>query len=463
MAVSRPRLSLPLIGVRVALASTSAILKNKMKISPARVAAFDILTKIEREKAFSSAVLPLFEKELAPKDRALCHALALGVLRKKIYLDRIINKFTKNKKLDPAVRTALQLGLFQMLFLDKIPDYSAISESVNLVQRAKKTSAKGLVNAVLRRATREKIVFEYADEIEKIAIETSFPRWLIERWTKEFGIEETAKLAKANNETPPLVFRLTNKANDKTLEILRKVGAKFSESKIVENAWRVEKPNEMLFAFADEGAIYFQDEGSQLVGKTVDLQKGERFLDVCAAPASKLSQIAGESSPNENFIVGGDLYFHRLEVAREITEKTGAKNVNIAAYDALDPLPFAPESFDVALVDAPCSGTGTIRHNPEIRYFLSQNDFAELSDKQLRILINASKALKSGGRLIYSTCSLEIEENEAVCERFLSANPNFKQVLPQSARKFLTESGFARTFPQRDETDGFFIAAFQKN
>ncbi len=433
-----------------------------MKISPARVAAFEILGKIEKEKAYSSALLPLYEENLELKDRALCHKLTLGVLRRQIYLDKIIESFSNNKKLDLAVRIALRLGIYQLLFLDKVPDYSAINESVNLVQFAKKTSAKGFVNAVLRRVLREKIELKFADEAERISVETSHPRWLIEKWIKQFGVEETKKLAQANNETPPLVFRLTNKTDEQTLEILNKVGLEITESEFVPNAFHVLKPNELLFAFAQEGKIYFQEESSQLVGQAVNLQKEESFLDVCCAPGSKFSQIANQSAKIYNFMVGGDLYKHRLRVTREILEKTDAKNVNILAYDALDPLPFADESFDVVLVDAPCSGTGTIRHNPEIRYFLTEKDFAELSAKQLKILNNASKVLKTGGRLIYSTCSLERRENEAVCKNFLVDNSNYDKVLPEFPKKFLTEKGFARTFPSRDNMDGFFIAVFEK-
>ncbi len=151
-----------------------------------------------------------------------------------------------------------------------------------------------------------------------------------------------------------------------------------------------------------------------------------------------------------------------MQIAREICKKQGLQNVQLLQYDAEKSLPFADESFEVILVDAPCSGTGTIRHNPEIRYFLTENDFAELSSKQLKILVNASKLVKRGGRLIYSTCSLEIEENEQVIENFLHENRDFEIVLPNLSAEFLTERGFARTFPQRDKMDGFFIAILKK-
>lgn len=427
-----------------------------MKISPARVAAFEILNKIEKEKAFSSALLPLYEENLEAKDRALCHELTLGILRKQIYLDKTIDGFTNNKNIDLAVRIALRLGMYQLLFLDKIPDYSAINESVNLVQFAKKTSAKGFVNAVLRRVLREEIKLDFADEIERIAVETSHPRWLIENWIKQFGIGETEKLAVANNETSQMVFRLTAKSDEQTLEIIRKIGLEISESEFVPNAFRVLKMSEILFAFAQEGKIYFQEESSQIVGNLVNLQKGESFLDVCAAPGSKTTQI------NFKFQAAGDFHWHRVETLRENCFRQGVRNMNILVFNALNALPFENESFDVVLVDAPCSGTGTIRHNPEIRYFLTEKDFAELSAKQLEILNNASKIVKSGGRLIYSTCSLERQENETVCENFLGQTTSFEKVLPQISERFLTQERFARTFPDRDNMDGFFIAVFQK-
>ncbi|MGI8466907.1 MAG: 16S rRNA (cytosine(967)-C(5))-methyltransferase RsmB [Pyrinomonadaceae bacterium] len=421
-----------------------------MNISPARRAAFEILSKIETEKAFSSYLLPIYEEKLEANDRALCHELTLGVLRKQIYLDRIIEQLSNGKKLDSAVKIILRIGLYQLIFLDKIPAHAAINDSVNLVQRAKKTSAKGFVNAILRKFTREEIVLDFADEIEKISVETSHPRWLIEKWIRQFGFAETAKLAGANNETPELDFRFTARTTEAVKKSLRRE--------------TVENEKNYLRELAANGKIYFQDKASQMVAEAVDLKQNESFLDVCCAPASKFSLInylvGGES---RKLFVGGDLYLRRLDVARKNCERVGAKNYQIAAYDALDNLPFADESFDVILLDAPCSGTGTIRHNPEIRYFLGEKDFGELSAKQLRILENASKVLRRGGRLVYSTCSLEPEENEWIVEKFLGDDKDFRKAQIKLPQQFLTIDGDARTFPPRDETDGFFIAVLEKS
>ena len=455
-----------------------------IKVSPARLAAFEILQKIERERAFSSALLPIYEEKLVPKDKSLCHALTLGVLRNRIYLDRIVQSFsrTKTDKFDSEILNALRLGLFQLRFLDRVPAHSAINESVNLVHLAKKRSASGLVNAILRRAARENdFKFEFADDIERVSIETSHPRWLVKRWTRAFGFEETEKLTRADNQTPPLAFRLTNQSDAQTVETLRKLDLEIAASTIARDGFRALNTNEMLFAFAESGKIYFQEESSQLVAEAVKFQSAENFLDVCAAPGSKFTQcglrIAERRTENRNSrseeqnpqsairnpqLFAGDLHEHRLRVLRVSAAKQGLSDLNLIAYDAENALPFAAETFDRVLLDAPCSGTGTIRHNPEIRYFLREADFQDLQAKQLKILTNASKTVRRGGRIIYSTCSLEREENEALIEIFLSANDDFETVAPDVPSRFLTSENFARTVPARDDCDGFFIAVLQK-
>lgn len=430
-----------------------------MKISPARMAAFEILYKIETEKAFSAVLLPIYEETLSPSDRGLCHELTLGVLRRQIYLDRIIDQFSKGKKLDTAVRISLRIGLYQLLFLDKVPAYSAINESVELIVRAKKSSAKGFVNAILRRATREQISLSFSDDIERVSVETSHPRWLVEKWAAEWGDEITEKLAAANNDIPKTTFRFTAKADNKKAN----KPTKWKESDYVEECFTSSDVDIDLRERAEGGEVYFQDEASQMVAGAVEFREGGRFLDVCAAPGGKTGQIASKHGQGAlGLIVAGDLYWPRVEFLRENCRRQGVDFINIVQYDAETSLPFAEEFFDSVLVDATCSGTGTIRHNPEIRYSLSPNDFAVLSGKQLAKLTHASKLVIRGGKLIYSTCSMEREENEAVIERFLDENSEFRAVAPKVHERFLTEDGFARTFPHRDGMDGFFIAALER-
>ena len=425
-----------------------------MKISPARVAAFDILIKIDSEQAYSSELLPLYESDLSERDRSLCHQLTLGVLRRQIYLDHIINQFVDGKRIDPAVRIVLRLGLFQILFLDKIPDHSAVNDSVNLVQRAKKTSAKGLVNAVLRRSAREPVEFRFQDDVERVSVQTSHPRWLIEKWISRFGADDAEQLAAANNEVPKTAFRLTANAS----AVMAFDGA--TPSEYVDGCFIVERNTDELRHAAAAGEIYFQDEGSQVVAAATDLKGGESLLDVCAAPGSKLTQIAAGSGESHGFIAGGDLHSHRVRFLAENCINQGTSGVSVLQYDAEKGLPFAEGAFDVVLVDAPCSGTGTIRHNPEIRYSLDPSDLPALQAKQLQIVRNASKLVRVGGRLLYSTCSLESEENEQVANCFLTDAPEFEKGAVNVPDRFMSEDGYARTFPSRDDTDGFFIASF---
>ncbi len=430
-----------------------------MNISPARTAAFDVLLRIENEKSFSSTLLPLYEESLSTADGGLCHEITLGSLRRQMYLDRVIAQFAGGKKLDAAVRVAIRIGLYQLLFLERVPDYSAINESVGLVQRAKKTSAKGFVNAVLRRATRERPVFQYIDEAERISVETSHPRWLVEKWIGEFGIGETELLAAANNEMPKPAFRLTRPFED----IDPTVSSNWRRSDFVDGCFTANRSNIELRELEENRAIYFQDEASQMAAHAVEIPASGQFLDVCAAPGGKTGLIAQRFGASSNLAVAGDLHWPRVAYLRENCARQGVEFVNVVQYDATAQLPFEDEAFDVVFVDAPCSGTGTIRHNPEIRYFLTADDFPKLYAKQRSILKNASKLVKRGGSLVYSTCSLEKEENEAIANDFLGNNPSFSLSQPKVAARYKTADGFARTWPRRDGMDGFFIAEFRKS
>ncbi|MGB7201891.1 MAG: 16S rRNA (cytosine(967)-C(5))-methyltransferase RsmB [Pyrinomonadaceae bacterium] len=418
-----------------------------MKISPARTAAFDILLRIEREKSYSSVLLPTYEDNLAAADRALCHELVLGSLRRQILLDREIDVLTGNKKLDIEVRVAIRLGLYQLRLLTKVPQYSALNESVHLVQRAKKTSAKSLVNAVLRKASREKVELTFTDEIERISVEQSHPRWLIEKWANAIGIEQAEKLAAANNTPPPTAFRIIGEPTDDVALLLKAS----RRSEFVDGCY-IWSGGPLRSV-----SIYIQDEASQMTALAVSVPSGGKFLDVCAAPGGKTGLIAQRAGTG--LVVAGEIHSHRVKFLQENCRKQGVK-ASVIQYNAEISMPFADETFDAVLIDAPCTGTGTIRHNPEIRYFIESNDFVDLQAKQLCILQNASKLLKKGGLLVYSTCSIEREENEDVCGQFIKDNQDFQKNNPNVPRRFITDEGFARTWPQRDFMDGFFIAAF---
>lgn len=426
-----------------------------MNISPARTAAFDILYRIETERAYSSFLLPFYEESLTVADKGLCHNLTLGTLRRQIFLDRLIDGFTGGKKIDLQIRIALRLGLYQLRYLDKIPDYSAINESVNLVQRSKKTSAKGFVNAILRRSLREDSVFSFSDKIDQLSVETSHPIWLIEKWVADLGYDRAASIASANNDQPPTAFRILQ--NDRSVDELIKLS---QPSGFVEGCYLIDSFSELLVDLVNRGFIYIQDEASQMVASLICTPMDGRSLDVCAAPGGKTGLIAKRNPESIHF--AGDIHRKRVDHLRMNCDRQVGDRVKISQYDAVRSLPFAGDSFDSVLVDAPCSGTGTIRHNPELRYSISDKDMIELPDKQLSILLNASNLVKSGGQLVYSTCSLEPEENETVCVKFLSLSDKYEKVQPDVSERFVTEDGFARTWPDKSGMDGFFVAVFRK-
>ena len=425
------------------------MVKSK-EISPARVAAFNILQQVENG-AFSSVLLAAQNSNLQPLDRALCHELVLGVLRWQLSLDRIAEHFSKRRvdSLDAPVRIALRLGLYQSRFLTRVPASAAVNESVSLVRAARLSSATAFVNAVLRRAVREK---EYdpaaniSDPLEKIAVQTSHPSWLIERWANSFGIEEAEAFARANNTVPPTAFRVvTNRASQSEIvSRLSAAGAALDSSGIVNGAWRVSGATSLLREMSAAGEIYLQDEASQLVADMIGVKLGERVLDLCAAPGGKTTLIADRAG-DAAFIVAADRSSTRLATVVLTTRLHELKSITPLILDATERLPFERESFDRVLVDAPCSGTGTLRANPEIRWRLAPTDFVTFAQQQKRILSRAVEVLKPGGRLVYSTCSVEREENEEVIETL-----------------YLKPIKTLRTWPQREGADGFFVGIFQK-
>lgn len=423
-----------------------------MKISPARKAAFQVLLRIEKEQAYSSVLLPQAEAGLGELDRGLCHELVLGSLRRQIYLDRLIDTLADGRKLDIEVRIALRLALYQIYFLDKIPDHAAISESVDLVQFARKTSSKGFVNAILRKVTRDRPELLVYDDIDRISVETSHPRWLIEKWWADHGPERAGTLAAANNETPPVSFRILHESEE--------VSSLFESSRrseFVDGCFTTVTKAAVANELAEAGYIYIQDEASQMVAHSIAVPEGGRFADLCAAPGGKTGLIA-KLNPTAS-ITACDIHESRVRFLEANCRKQDVE-VEIFQCDATQVMPFEAGSFDTVLVDAPCSGTGTIRRNPEIRYSLIPDDLVALQNKQLAILNNASKLVKKGGSLVYSTCSLEIEENENVAAEFLAENAEFSVRTPGVSKQFLTADGFARTWPDRNKMDGFFIALF---
>ncbi len=436
-----------------------------MAVSVARRSAFEILRRVETESAFASVLLAKLDAEMREDDRALCQELVLGVLRRKLWLDRVIEYFADRRceKLDLSVRLALELGLYQLRFLTRVPPSAAVNESVNLVRAGRAKSAAGFVNAVLRQATRQP---EYDptstvnDQVEKLAIETSHPVWLVKRWIDAFGFAAAAEFMRANNVTPAAAFRFTAlTTRDEVFPQMESAGAKVFASTISPQAWRVTGASAALRAVADRGMIYMQDEASQLLAHALNAQPEQRVFDVTAAPGSKATHIA-TLAPQAN-VIAGDIHLHRAKTMMRLAAKQGV-GIHVILHDASRALPFPNETFDRILLDAPCSGTGTLRRNPEIRYRLRAEDIADLSHRQRSMISNAARVLRQGGQLIYSTCSVEPEENEQVVEDFLAQHSEFRRVDPPAPKELVTSDGYVRTWPHRDGCDGFFISCFER-
>jgi len=427
-------------------------LSKRVQISPARLAAFRILEQVE-DGGYSSVLLAAEEPRLQAVDRALCHELVLGVLRWQLLLDKIVEHFSKRRieSLDRAVRIALRLGLYQLRFLTRIPDSAAVNESVSLVRAARLSSAAAFVNAVLRRATREPeydASAEVSDPLEKLAVRTSHPSWLIERWARWMRLDQVESFAHANNLVPPTAFRVVTKRGNES-EIVAKltaVGAWLESSRVVEGAWRVSGATPLLRELSAAGEIYLQDEASQLVAQLLAAKQGERVLDLCAAPGGKTTMIADRTA-DRAIVVAADRSPTRMETVVAMTKLHQLDSIRPVILDATEQLPFRPETFDRVLVDAPCSGTGTLRRNPEIRWSLTPADIPALAEQQKRILRNAIETVKPGGRFVYSTCSVEREENEEVIRE-----------VPEPFRLI----NAIRTWPHREGSDGFFVAIFER-
>lgn len=429
--------------------------KPSTEITPARLAAFNILKQVETG-AFSSILLAADEPHLRPADRALCHELVLGVLRWQLRLDKILDHFSRRRieSLDPPVLIALRLGLYQLLHLTRIPPSAAVNESVSLVRAARLSSATALVNAVLRRSTREPDFDPAAgvsDPLERIAIQTSHPVWLIDRWATAFGRDEAESFATSNNLLPPTAFRIVaNRAEESVIvSRLTAVHAELEASKIVDGAWRVSGATPLLRELSAAGSIYLQDEASQLVANELDVKPRERVLDLCAAPGGKTTLMADRSGDSA-FIVAADVSATRMATVVNTMRLHELTSIKPVILDAVESLPFATGSFDKVLVDAPCSGTGTLRRNPEIRWRLTPSDIEKLAVQQKLILRHAVEMVKPGGRLVYSTCSVEREENEEVIDTVLTPDERFRVLKTR------------RTWPQHEGCDGFFLAVFER-
>jgi 16S rRNA (cytosine967-C5)-methyltransferase len=443
-----------------------------MPISPARVAAFDILLRVEREDSYASELLHSSRyAELSTADHGLATELVMGVLRWQSLLDNSIAELSSQKlvRLDREVLTALRLAAYQLLFLDRVPERAAVHESVQLVKRARKRSAVPFVNAILRKVAGVASGHAGVSGIGKaqtpaeLAAFCAHPLWLVERWIREFGFESAREVCTYDQRIPETAIRLPDPT---TLEELKKQKIELSPGHLLTSAYRVVSGDITATRQFRDGQVMIQDEASQLVSLLVG--RGANILDCCAAPGGKTRTLA-ERNPNAN-IIAMELHPHRARMLRKLVV---AANVQVIAADAGNfPLDAV---FDRVLADVPCSGTGTLARNPEIKWRLKPEDLLDLHARQLAILQSAMQRVSSGGRIVYSTCSLEREENLAVVEnamsdhsfRVLDCRIELERLRSQGELLWedvdsLTKGPYLRTIPGVHPCDGFFAAILEK-
>jgi 16S rRNA (cytosine967-C5)-methyltransferase len=451
-------------------------------VSPARAAAFDILLRVERESSYASELLHsrMYDR-LTAVDHSLTTELVMGVLRWRSLLDSQIESSSSQplSKLDGEVLTALRLAVYQ-LRLTRIPARAAINESVELVKRARKRSAAPFVNAVLRKLaaglpqdnnlTQNSISYASA---ETLAASSAHPLWLVERWIQAYGIDSAFRVCQHNQSVPVTAIRLRRPEAEAQLSA---EGIELAPGAFLASARRVQHGDIARTAAFRAGLCVIQDEASQLIAALVG--QGTRVLDCCAAPGGKTAAIA-DRNPGAN-VAAVELHPHRARLLRKLlsahdpTSKAGADNIFVVAGDARN-LPFATK-FDRVLADVPCSGTGTLSRNPEIKWRLKHEDLADLQERQFAIVRAAMAQVAAGGRLIYSTCSLEKEENEDVIERVQEEDSPFRLVDCKSELDRLQNEGeliwpdlssltrdlYLRTLPGVHPCDGFFAAILEK-
>lgn len=442
-----------------------------MPISPARTAAFDILLRVEQHDAFAGELLHSRRTEtLSEADHGLATELVMGVLRWRSHLDETISAAASRPigKLDAEVLISLRLATYQLRYLTRVPAHAAINDSVELIKRARKRSAVPFTNAVLRKIVTAK-PHSPTDTAtlspDSLARDFDHPQWLIERWIEQHGMQRCELICRHDQQIPQTALRLEEPAVE---DELAHAGVELAPGAFLASARRVISGDVFGTQAVQQGRVFIQDEASQLVAALVGT--GSRLLDCCAAPGGKTAAMAARNPTAR--IVAAELHAHRAELLRR---RVRHANVEVVQADAVN-LP-ASDPFDRVLADVPCSGTGTLARNPEIKWRLKPEDLSELHARQVAILGAALSHLAPGGRAVYSTCSLEREENEAVLDEVLTRADGYRLCevreelerlrlsgeLVWSDTESLVSGKFLRTVPGVHPCDGFFAAVIERS
>jgi 16S rRNA (cytosine967-C5)-methyltransferase len=453
--------------------------------APARIAAYHALRAIADERGDLPAALAHAREHLSDeRDRGLTAEIVTGSLRWQRSLDYLVEHFARRPldKIDRDVLDILRLSLYQLLHLDRVPASAVVDDAVDLTRLARKGSASGFVNAVLRSTLRQRnrlplpprpALSERSQSkgddrqaaLAYLGITHSHPDWLVARWFDRLGLEAAECWLRFNNETPRLTVRANTlrATRDGLAAALAAAGIQSERSRYAPDGLTITTGNPLRLPA--DGSFLVQDEASQLVATAAGARPGERVLDLCASPGGKTVAMAADMT-DRGLVVACDVRAKRLGLLRDTVRSSGASCIRIARVPVTGALPFAPV-FDRVLVDAPCSGLGTIRRDPDIRWRRRESDLAALAADQVALLDRAASVVRTGGRLVYATCSSEPEENEDVVDAFLTRRPEFTLVDLRTEstpllQPLLDDRGMLRTLPSAHGLEAFFAAMLRR-
>ena len=451
--------------------------------APAREAAYRVLRNVHTgRKNLPQAQAEVNKKLSDPRDRALASEIALGTLRWRATLDAVLGEVSTRPldTLDDEILDLLRASIYQILYLDRIPSHAVINDSVSHARAFGKHSAAGFVNAVLRSVDNKAKKFNFPPRPNKtntnekdvdiknlldyLSITLSHPRWLVERWLERYGFEATETWAQFNNKPAPVTLRVNTAktSTNKLIDKLENRGINVQLGRWSPLTLIVKKGNPLTTPEAKEGLFLIQSEASQLVAKLVQAKPGEKILDACASPGGKPLVMAGDMS-DSGLLISGDLRPKRLSLLSEILSRCNTQCTSILRFDLRCP-PFN-SVFNRVLVDAPCSGLGTIKRDPDIRWRLHPKELPSLGIMQLELLSAAATVVAPGGQLIYATCSSEPEENQEVVGQFLKSHPAFSlnRTVPAELEPFMDNNLHFQTLPFRDQLEAFFAVIMERS
>ncbi|NGQ93815.1 16S rRNA (cytosine(967)-C(5))-methyltransferase RsmB [Brevibacillus sp. SYP-B805] len=446
------------------------------KKAGARDIALDVLTRIEEKRSYSNLELKhvLDKTPLSAPDAGLVTELVYGTIQRRHTLEYVLAQFVKGqKKLQPWVRQLLLLSLYQIRYLDRVPDRAAVHEAVEIAKRRGHAGIASLVNGVLRNVLRQPQVWEKLPDktpVERIAFQESHPEWLVARWLRVYGEAETNAICRSNN-LPPHPSVRVNRLKTTREELLAAMRAEAPEASLssVSPFGILPGPgNPAHSRWYREGYCTIQDESSMLVAPALGVKAGHRVLDACAAPGGKTTHLA-ELMENQGEIIACDIHPHKEELIRQNAERLGITIIKTLVSDAWHLPDRGLGQFDRILLDAPCTGFGVIRRKPDLKWNKSADDIAEIAALQMQLLTRLSGMLAPGGLLVYSTCTIEPEENQLLVERFVAEHPEFalddalvEDLPPAVAAKAETGRGYVQILPHHFHSDGFFIARLKR-